>query len=220
MKKGIAEVIGTFILVFVGTGAAVLSGDSVGTLGIAVAFGLTIVAGAYSIGTISGAHLNPAVSIAMFINGRLNVKELLIYIGSQIVGAFLGTASLYGVLHNANKSVDELGQNILQDVDATGGLMVEGLLTFIFVLVILTVTSKKFGQPSLAGLVIGFTLILVHFVGVPLTGMSANPARSLAPAVFTGGAALSDLWIFIVGPILGAVVAAIIAKYVFDMEEE
>ncbi|MDR3157163.1 MAG: aquaporin [Lactobacillales bacterium] len=220
MKKGIAEVIGTFILVFVGTGAVVLSGESVGTLGIAVAFGLTIVAAAYSIGTISGAHLNPAVSIAMFMNGRLNVTELLTYIGAQIVGAFLGTASLYGILYNANKSVDELGQNALQHVDATGGLMVEGLLTFIFVLVILTVTSKKFGQPSLAGLVIGFTLTLIHFVGVPLTGMSANPARSLAPAIFTGGVAFSDLWIFIVGPILGAIVAAIIAKYVFDTEEE
>ncbi|MDR1473759.1 MAG: aquaporin [Lactobacillales bacterium] len=216
MKKGIAEFIGTFILVFIGTGAAVLSGKVIGTLGIAIAFGLTIVAAAYSIGTISGAHLNPAVSIAMFVNGRLAVEELVIYVIAQIAGAFLGTATLSYLLQDAGKSVDSLGQNLFNGVNASGAFIVEALLTFIFILVIITVTSGKFGQPSLAGLVIGFTLTMIHFVGVPLTGMSANPARSLAPAVFVGGEALAEIWVFILAPIVGGILAALVGKFLLD----
>ncbi|MDR1521817.1 MAG: aquaporin [Streptococcaceae bacterium] len=220
MKKGIAELIGTFILVFIGTGAAVLSGKVIGTLGIAIAFGLTIVAAAYSIGVISGAHLNPAVSIAMFINGRLAIEELITYVVAQVLGAFLGTAALSYLLQNAGKSVVNLGQNLFNNVNAGEAFIVEILLTFIFVLVIVTVTSKKFGQPSLAGFIIGFTLTMIHFVGVPLTGMSANPARSLAPAVFVGGIALSEVWVFILAPIVGGILAALTGKFLLATEED
>jgi aquaporin Z len=219
VKKGIAELIGTFILVFIGTGAAVLSGKVIGTLGIAVAFGLTIVAAAYSIGVTSGAHLNPAVSIAMFINGRLAIEELVTYVVAQVLGAFLGTATLSYLLQNAGKSVVNLGQNLFNDVNAGGAFIVETLLSFVFILVILTVTSKQFGQPSLAGLVIGFTLTMIHFVGVPLTGMSANPARSLAPAVFVGGIALSEVWVFILAPIVGGILAALVGKLLLNTEK-
>jgi aquaporin Z len=220
VKKGIAELIGTFILVFIGTGAAVLSGKVIGTLGIAIAFGLTIVAAAYSIGVISGAHLNPAVSIAMFINGRLAIEELITYVVAQVLGAFLGTAALSYLLQNAGKSVVNLGQNLFNNVNAGEAFIVEILLTFIFVLVIVTVTSKKFGQPSLAGFIIGFTLTMIHFVGVPLTGMSANPARSLAPAVFVGGIALSEVWVFILAPIVGGILAALTGKFLLATEED
>jgi aquaporin Z len=220
VKKGIAEFIGTFILVFIGTGAAVLSGKVIGTLGIAIAFGLTIVAAAYSIGVVSGAHLNPAVSIAMFVNGRLAIEELVTYVVAQVLGAFLGTATLSYLLQGVGKSVVNLGQNLFNDINAGGAFIVETLLTFIFVLVIVTVTSKKFGQPSLAGLVIGFTLTMIHFVGVPLTGMSANPARSLAPAVFVGGSALSKVWVFILAPIVGGVLAALVGKFLLDTEKD
>ncbi|MDR1012636.1 MAG: aquaporin [Lactobacillales bacterium] len=220
MKKGIAELIGTFILVFIGTGAVVLSGKIIGMLGIAIAFGLTIVAAAYSIGVVSGAHLNPAVSIAMFVNGRLAIKELVTYVVAQVIGAFLGTATLSYLLQSSGKATANLGQNLFNNVNAGGAFIVETLLTFIFVLVIVTVTSKKFGQSSLAGMVIGFTLTMIHFVGVPLTGMSANPARSLAPAVFIGKDALSEVWVFIFAPIVGGILAALVGKFLLATEED
>jgi len=219
LKKFWAELLGTFILVFIGTGAVVLSGDAVGHLGIALAFGLTIVAAAYSVGNISGAHLNPAVSIAMFINGRLNFAELGTYIFGQVVGAFLGTTMLCGVLSSADMATNQLGENLFNHVGAIGAFLVEAVLTLIFVLVIITVTSKKFGVPSLAGIIIGLTLTLIHFVGIPLTGMSANPARSLAPAVVVGGAAIEQLWVFIIAPIVGGILAALIGKFLLETEE-
>ncbi|AND80407.1 MIP/aquaporin family protein [Streptococcus pantholopis] len=221
MKKFFAELIGTFILVFVGTSAAVFGGGlaGIGITGIALAFGLTIVASAYSIGTVSGAHLNPAVSIAMFINKRISSKDLLIYICAQIVGAFLGTLALEGLIANIGVVTDNLGQNLFNGVDAAGAFLVETILTFIFVLVIVTVTSAKKGNAKLAGLIIGLTLTLIHFVGIPLTGMSANPARSLAPAVLAGGDALSQLWVFILAPILGAVLAALVGRYLIGTED-
>lgn len=182
MKKGIAELIGTYILVFVGTGAAVLGGGAsgiVGTTGIALAFGFTIIAAAYSIGTISGAHLNPAVSIAMWLNKRITTTELFYYMVGQIVGAFAASLSLAGILDSAGKGVDNLGQNTFE-MGVGGALAVEIILTFIFVLVIMTVTSPSKGNSRLAGIVIGLTLTLVHFVGVPLTGMSANRTSILS----------------------------------------
>ncbi|GEK37669.1 aquaporin [Enterococcus thailandicus] len=222
MKKGIAEFIGTYILVFVGTGAAVLGGGAegiVGIAGIALAFGLTIVAAAYSIGTVSGAHLNPAVSIAMWMNKRISVTELVYYIVGQVVGAFAASLTLSGLLDSAGKSVENLGQNVFE-MGTVGALSVEIILTFIFVLVIMTVTSQTKGNSSLAGLVIGLSLTLIHFVGIPLTGMSANPARSLAPAVLVGGQALEQVWVFIVAPIVGGILAALVAKYLLNTEND
>ncbi|PFN04948.1 MULTISPECIES: aquaporin [Bacillus cereus group] len=220
LKKGIAEFIGTFVLVLFGTGTAVLGGgiEGVGILGIAMAFGLSIVAMAYSIGTISGCHINPAVSIAMFINERMNAKELGCYLLAQVLGGLLGTTTLVTILKSANLSLDNLGQNGFGKLGLSGSFLVEFILTFVFILVIIAVTGKK-GNAQFAGLVIGFTLVLVHLLGIPLTGTSVNPARSLAPALFAGGEALSQLWVFIVAPILGGIVAAIVGKFVLNTEK-
>lgn len=219
MKKFCAELIGTFVLVFLGTGAAVLGGGAdsvVGYAAIALAFGLTIVASAYSVGTVSGAHLNPAVSIAMYINKRIDSKELGTYILGQLVGACLGSLALLAITGDNST----LGQNVVADgYSLLTGFLVEVILTFIFILVILTVTSSKKGNANLAGLIIGLTLMLIHFVGIPVTGMSANPARSLAPAILAGGAALSQVWIFILAPIVGGILSAVVAKNLLDTEE-
>lgn len=220
LKKAIAEFIGTFVLVLFGTGVAVIGGgmEGIGTLGIAMAFGLSIVAMAYSIGTISGCHINPAVSVAMFINKRMSAMELGYYVLAQILGGLLGTATLVTILQSAKTPLDNLGQNSFGTLGLSGAFLVEFILTFVFVLVIVAVTGKK-GSSSLAGLVIGFTLVLVHLLGIPLTGTSVNPARSIAPALFAGGEALSQLWVFIVAPILGGIVAAIVGKSILNTEK-
>ncbi|KMN44865.1 MIP/aquaporin family protein [Bacillus sp. LK2] len=220
LKKAIAEFIGTFVLVLFGTGVAVIGGgiEGIGTLGIAMAFGLSIVAMAYSIGTISGCHINPAVSIAMFINKRMNAMELSYYLLAQILGGLLGTATLVTILRSAKLPLDNLGQNSFGTLGLSGAFLVEFILTFVFVLVIVAVTGKK-GSSSLAGLVIGFTLVLIHLLGIPLTGTSVNPARSIAPAVFAGGEAISQLWVFIVAPILGGIVAAVVGKFILNTEK-
>ncbi|NUC16620.1 aquaporin [Bacillus mycoides] len=215
-----AEFIGTFVLVLFGTGVAVIGGgiEGIGTLGIAMAFGLSIVAMAYSIGTISGCHINPAVSIAMFINKRMNAMELSYYLLAQILGGLLGTATLVTILRSAKLPLDNLGQNSFGTLGLSGAFLVEFILTFVFVLVIVAVTGKK-GSSSLAGLVIGFTLVLIHLLGIPLTGTSVNPARSIAPALFAGGEAISQLWVFIVAPIFGGIVAAVVGKFILNTEK-
>ena len=204
IKKAIAECIGTFVLVLFGTGTAVIGGgvEGIGILGIAMAFGLSIVAMAYSIGTISGCHVNPAVSIAMFINKRMTAKELAYYVIAQILGALLGTVTLVTILKSSGMTLSNLGQNSFGNLGASGSFLVEFVLTFVFILVIMAVTGKK-GITNLAGIVIGLTLVLVHLLGISLTGTSVNPARSLAPALFVGGEAISQLWVFIIAPILG-----------------
>ncbi|MDR0846952.1 MAG: MIP family channel protein [Lactobacillales bacterium] len=219
LKKFLAEFIGTFILVFVGTTSAVIAGEKIGNLGIAIAFGLTIVAAAYSIGTISGAHLNPAVSIAMFVNKRLSAVELGVYVAAQVLGGLLGSSLLYGIASDQLGTTENLGQNLLNGISAPVGFLVETVLTFMFVLVIVTVTSSKKGVGSVAGLFIGLTLTMDHLIGIPLTGTSVNPARSIAPALFAGGDALGQLWIFILAPIVGAILAALVAKYLIGTEE-
>ncbi|MCQ6529351.1 aquaporin [Bacillus mycoides] len=220
LKKAIAEFIGTFVLVLFGTGVAVIGGgiEGIGTLGIAMAFGLSIVAMAYSIGTISGCHINPTVSIAMFINKRMNAMELSYYLLAQILGGLLGTATLVTILRSAKLPLDNLGQNSFGTLGLSGAFLVEFILTFVFVLVIVAVTGKK-GSSSLAGLVIGFTLVLIHLLGIPLTGTSVNPARSIAPALFAGGEAISQLWVFIVAPIFGGIVAAVVGKFILNTEK-
>lgn len=219
MNKMIAEIIGTFVLVLFGTGTAVLGGgiDGVGILGISMAFGLSIVAMAYCIGTVSGCHVNPAVSLAMFINKRITTMELAMYIVGQLIGALLGSLVLYAFLTMSDLPTTNFGQNSFGALGAGGALLAEFILTFVFVLVIIVVTGKQ-GNANLAGLVIGFTLVLIHLLGIPLTGTSVNPARSFSPALFAGGEALAQLWVFIVAPLAGGALAAIVGKTVFRTE--
>lgn len=216
MRKIIAEFLGTFILVFFGTGTAVfmsLSPDnSVGTLGVAIAFGLTIIAAAYAIGDISGGHLNPAVSLGMFLDKRLSLINLFIYTISQTMGAIFATFLIWSISSTLKTDLGQYGANLPGDLSLSGAFLVEVILTFVFVFIVLSVTTTKFIAPNLAVLVIGFTLTMVHLIGIPLTGTSVNPARSIGPALFTGGEALSTLWIFILAPLLGAVIAALTHK--------
>lgn len=203
MKKYVAEFIGTFVLVLFACGVATVTGY----LAIALAFGLVIVAMAYSIGNVSGCHINPAVSIAMLVSGKLSVKDFVGYVVAQFAGAIAGA----GVLWYFLGSNEKLGQNALYDGDILKSLLIEVVLTFVFVLAILGVTSK-IENSSVAGIVIGLTLTLVHLLGIPFTGTSVNPARSFGPALLVGSDALSCVWVFIVAPLVGGVLAALVYK--------
>lgn len=220
MRKFFAEFIGTFILVLIGTGAAVLGGGikGIGILGIACAFGISQLILVYVIGSISGCHINPAVSIAMFVNKRIDIKNLVGYIIAQVLGGIFASFILMLFLKSDKMPLNNFGQNGVNHLTVLGALLVEIVLTFIFVLSIMAVTGKK-GNPQFAGITIGFALLCVHLVGIPLTGTSVNPARSIGPALFAGGAALSQLWIFLVAPIIGGIIAALVAKYALGSEE-
>ncbi len=208
-KKYWAELLGTFVLVLFGCGSAVFAGDKIGFLGISFAFGLSIVAMAYAIGPISGCHVNPAVSFAMLLNGRLSPKEFIGYVVAQLLGAIAGSGAMALLLSLQNRGTEAMGQNLFDNAGGVGGgFVAELLLTFVFVLVIVLATSAKRGAGALAGLVIGLTLTLIHILGIPFTGTSVNPARSVGPALFAGGAALSQLWLFIVAPLVGGGLAA------------
>lgn len=221
MKKYVAEFIGTFTLVLIGCGTAMLVGcDSTygsGYLLTALAFGLTIVGMAYCVGNISGCHINPAVSLAVLMTGGMTKKDFIGYVIAQCLGSIAasGTLVLIFVLGGLSDLTGGCGSNGLAGVGGNVGvgLLVEFLLTFIFVLVILGVTSAKANHGSFAGVVIGFTLVLVHILGIGLTGTSVNPARSLGPALFAGGDAMMSLWVFIVAPLAGGAVAALVHKY-------
>lgn len=225
MKKLVAEFIGTCVLVVCGCGTAMLVGcDSVngcGYLLTALAFGLTIVAMAYSIGNISGCHINPAVSLGVLMSGGMDAKEFCKYVAAQCVGALAGSGILCAIfgLGGLTDMTGGLGTNGLGGVNgsAIAGLLVEIVLTFIFVIAILGVTSKKANHGSFGGLVIGLSLVLVHILGIGLTGTSVNPARSLGPAIVaacTGNVApIACVWVFIVGPFIGAALAAVAYKY-------
>lgn len=219
-KKLIAEFIGTMVLVIMGCGTAMLVGCDAaagcGYLLTALAFGLVIVGMAYCVGNISGCHINPAVSYAVFISGGMKANELAGYVISQILGALAGAgilAAIFG-LGGVTDMTGAFGSNGLAGVNGstTAGLIVEIVLTFIFVLTILGVTSKKANHGSFGGLIIGLTLTLVHILGIGLTGTSVNPARSIGPAIVAAiagnTAPISSLWVFIVGPLIGAAVAA------------
>ncbi len=225
MKKYVAEFIGTCTLVVLGCGTAMLVGcdaaSGSGYLLTAFAFGLTIVAMAYSIGNISGCHINPAVSLGVLLSGGMKVKEFVGYVVSQCLGALAGAGLLAAVfgLGKVKDMTGGFGSNGLAGVseNALAGLLVEIVLTFIFVTAILGVTSKKAGHGSFGGLVIGLTLVVVHILGIGLTGTSVNPARSFGPAVvaaISGNTApLASLWVFIVGPLAGAAIAACVYKF-------
>ena len=214
-KKYIAEAIGTAVLVFMGCGSAVFLGANTagGHLAVAFAFGLSIVAMAYVIGGVSGCHINPAVSLAALLDKRIGVVEFAGYVISQIIGAIGGAALLKASSAMAGFDFTEnLGSNLAVGAGGVGGaLLIEVILTFIFVLTILGVTADS-SKGGVAGIVIGLTLTFVHIVGIPLTGTSVNPARSIGPALFAGGAALADLWIFIVAPLIGSALAALAYK--------
>lgn len=211
MKKYISELLGTFVLVLVGCGTAVYTNADV--VATSLAFGLSIVALAYSIGNVSGCHVNPAVSLAMLINKKMNIKDFIFYVISQIIGAFVATLVL-GFVFN---SFDKLGANSF-DTRILVALIIETILTFIFILSILGVTSKK-EYSNVSGLVIGLTLVLVHLLGIHFTGTSVNPARSIAPAILQGGTALPQLWVFIVAPLFGSLLASLFYKFVLKNEK-
>jgi len=224
MKKYLAEMVGTMVLVLMGCGVAVSLGcDPVNNIptvvGTALAFGLAVVAMAYTIGGISGCHINPAITLGCILTGRMDAKEGCMYMLFQCIGAFIGSALL--CLLTANSVLDGTGANDLQDgVTVLGGLLAEIIFTCVFVLVVLGATAKTNGATNnFAGLAIGLSLVLVHLVCIRYTGTSVNPARSLAPAIFQGGTALANLWIFIVGPFVGAACAACIWKLVDPAEK-
>jgi aquaporin Z len=220
MKKYLAEMVGTMVLVLMGCGVAVSLGcnpiDNIpAVVGTAFAFGLAVVAMAYTIGGVSGCHINPAITLACFLSGRMNGKDCAMYIIFQIIGAFIGSALL--ALLTANVSgMEGTGANDLQaGVSVTGGLLAEIIFTCVFVLVVLGATAKTNGATNnFAGLAIGLSLVLVHLVCIRYTGTSVNPARSIAPAIFQNGTALANLWIFILGPLVGGACAAGIWKLI------
>ncbi len=201
LKKYVAEFIGTFVLVFVACGVAGQTGGSLGVT--SLAFGLVIVAMAYSIGNVSGCHINPAVSIAMLVSKKMNLKDFCGYVVAQFLGAIAGAAVLYAVV----KDPEKLGCNALYNGNAGISFVIEAVLTCIFVLAILGVTSKK-ENGNIAGLVIGGALTLVHLLGINFTGTSVNPARSFGPALIAGN--LGDIWVFLLAPLAGGIIAALI----------
>lgn len=225
MKKYVCEFIGTAVLVLFGCGSAAIAGGVLGTLGIALAFGLSVVAMSYVIGNISGCHVNPAVSLAMLINKKMDAKDFICYVIAQILGAIAGIAILYTIMINSGLEIDVqgLGANGFDTASSVnlsmiGAIITEVVLTFVFIFTVLGVTSDE-KKSSVTGIVIGLALALVHIVGIPLTGTSVNPARSLAPALFLGGEALEQVWVFIVAPLVGAALAAVAYKFLAKKEE-
>lgn len=220
MRKYFAEFIGTFMLVFVGTGAVVIAGSGetpIDALGIGLAFGLTVTFMAFTVGAISGGHFNPAVTLAMLLNKRLDVKNAIIYMIAQFLGAIVGSATLSIFVRGLDLAKDGFGQT---DFSSNIGIafFAEVLLTFLFVFVILLVTSKKYGAQNLAPIAIGLTLSLLIVVGLNITGGSLNPARSFGPALFAGGHALTNYWVYLVAPLVGAVLAAFVGKFMGSEE--
>ena len=222
MKKYIAEMVGTMVLVLMGCGSAVFAGSAagavsagVGTLGVAFAFGLSVVAMAYTIGGISGCHINPAITLGVFMSGRMGGKDAALYMIFQVIGAILGSAILFALVSTGgHDGPTATGSNGFGDGEMLQAFIAEMVFTFIFVLVVLGTTDSKKGAGNFAGLAIGLSLVLVHIVCIPITGTSVNPARSIGPALFEGGAALSQLWLFMVAPVVGAVLSAIVWKVI------
>jgi aquaporin Z len=227
-SKYIAELIGTMVLVLMGCGSAVIAGadgtTGVGLLGISFAFGLSVVSMAYAIGPISGCHINPAISVAMTVAGKLPSKDLIGYVVAQVIGAILGAGILYVIVSNHPGfemkpwalGSNGFGTGYLGEYNLLAAFLAETIFTFIFLLVIFGSTHGLNPNGGFAGLAIGLSLVLIHIVGIKVTGVSVNPARSIGPAIFAGGEALAQVWLFIVAPILGGVIAAVVWKSVFE----
>jgi len=219
-KKIYAEMIGTMVLVLMGCGAAVFGSDimqlvdgnvsSSWVFMVATAFGLAVIAMAYTIGPISGCHINPAISLAAYLNKRITLKDLYYYMGAQVIGAFIGATILFALVKSGaiTGGATTTGANNFGEGLMLPAMIAETVFTFIFILVVLGATDSKNNAPKFAGLAIGLTLVLIHIVCIPITGTSVNPARSIAPAFFEGGAALKNLWVFILCPFVGAILAA------------
>ena len=209
--------VGTMVLVLMGCGTAVslnCCSDTASIVGTALAFGLAVVAMAYTIGGISGCHINPAITLGCLLTGRINAKDAGMYMVFQVIGAFIGSSILYVLVQTLGGAAGTTtGANACVE-GAVPAVIIEIVLTFVFVFVVLGTTDEKKGAGNLAGLAIGLSLILIHLAGIPSTGTSVNPARSIAPAIFEGGLALSQLWAFIVGPFVGAALAAVVWKVV------
>ena len=218
MKKYIAECVGTFVLTFLGCGTAMFlgCGEPAGVVGTAIAFGLAVVAMAYTIGEISGCHINPAITLGVALSGRMTWKDACGYWIGQVIGGILAGAVLL-LLTKVVAAPDltgALGSNGVANAGGAGGaFLVEVIATFLFVLVVLGTTDAKYGAGKPAGLAIGLALILIHLVCINLTGTSVNPARSIGPAIFAGGQALQDVWVFICAPLVGGALSAICWKY-------
>ncbi|MBO5455101.1 MAG: MIP family channel protein [Muribaculaceae bacterium] len=228
MKKYIAEMIGTFVLVLMGCGSAIFAGIGVGTtgygistLGVAFAFGLSVIAMAYTIGNISGCHINPAITLGVWANGRMPGKEAAGYMFFQVIGAIIASAVLYLLVHTGNEAGVEAvfnnttttGANSFMEGNLVPAFLAELIFTFIFVLVVLGTTDEKKGAGNFAGLAIGLTLVLVHIACIPITGTSVNPARSIGPAIFAAiegnSQPIAQVWLFIVAPFIGAILSSI-----------
>ncbi len=231
MKKYLAEMVGTMVLVLMGCGAAVSLGcdpvnNQASVVGTALAFGLSVVAMAYTIGGISGCHINPAITLGVFLSGRMSGKDAGMYMLFQVIGGILGAAILYAITTSAG--LTGTGANDLQAIDGAGdtvslagGFLAEMFFTCVFVLVVLGATAKTNGATNnFAGLAIGLSLVLVHLACIRYTGTSVNPARSIGPALFQGGTALSNLWIFIVAPLVGGALAAGVWKIIEPVEKK
>jgi len=218
MKKFFAEFFGTFVLVFIGAGSAVIAGGDIGVLGISFAFGIAVLSMVYAIGPISGCHINPAITVSMLALGKISVKDSIGYIVSQVLGAIAGAGVLMIIAGGkAGFEVSKgLGQNgwgagYLGEYSMEAAFITEVVLTAIFLLVIFGATSEK-ANSKFAGVAIGLALTMIHLVGIQITGTSVNPARSIGPALFVGGVALSQLWLFIVAPIVGGLLGTLIYK--------
>ena len=225
MKKYFAEMIGTMVLVLLGCGSAIFNGGCGTTaqvLTVASAFGLSVVAMAYAIGGVSGCHINPAITLGVLASGKMSAKDAAMYILFQIIGAFIASGLLWVITQGIDMDyATTTGANACAaGVSVYAAFLAEMIGTFIFVLVVLGVTDSEKGNSSLAGLAIGLSLILIHIVLIPLTGTSVNPARSIAPAIFEGGQALSDLWIFICAPLVGGILSALVWKGLNDSKQE
>jgi aquaporin Z len=225
MKKYSAELIGTMALVLIGCGSAVIAGKFIGFTGISFAFGLTVLAMVYAIGNISGCHINPAITIAMLVAGKIKGKDAIFYVIAQCIGGIIGAGILWAIasgITGFSLASTGLGQNGFGAHSPAGYslaacFIAEVVLTALFLFVIFGSTHDK-APKGFAGISIGFTLVLIHLIGIPITGTSVNPARSLGPAVFVGGDALAQLWLFIVAPIIGGIISALIWKYIFDKQ--
>jgi len=217
VRKLIAELVGTFVLVLGGVGTAVLAGADVGLLGISLAFGLSLLVMAYAIGPISGCHINPAVTLGVFLRGKMPVRDLLGYWAAQVVGGIAGAGVVLAIANGGPKGYDAgasglasngFGSHSPGGFSTASGFVAELVLTALLIFVVLA-TTDKIANAAFAGIPIGFALVLIHLVSIPVTNTSVNPARSIGPAIFAGGHALSQVWLFIVAPLLGAVVGAV-----------